>query len=58
MHCPKCQRSGYSPDQPCSNCEFSGDAALIEELAHINWVLDDLEILGENRFTRCCLVTV
>ena len=47
MHCPKCQRSGYSPDQPCSNCEFSGDAALIEELAHIHWVLDDLDTWGK-----------
>ncbi len=47
MHCPKCQQSGYAPDKPCSKCEFSGDAAQIEALGHIAWVLDDLETWGK-----------
>ncbi len=47
MHCPKCQQPGYSPDHPCPKCKFSGDAALIEELTHLSWVLDDLESWGK-----------
>lgn len=47
MHCPKCQQSDYSPEKPCSKCQFSGETALIEELAHINWILIDLETWGK-----------
>ncbi len=43
MRCPKCEQSTYQPGEPCPNCQFSGDPALIEELAHIEWVLSEIE---------------
>lgn len=39
MRCPRCDRPGYHPAEPCPGCQFGGDPALIEELAHVRWLL-------------------
>lgn len=43
MNCPKCQHTGFQPASPCASCQFQGDAARIEELLHINWLLGEIE---------------
>lgn len=43
MQCPSCEHPYYNPAQPCPVCVFEGDPALIEELGHIVWLLNELE---------------
>ncbi|MEJ2557575.1 MAG: hypothetical protein P8186_15380, partial [Anaerolineae bacterium] len=43
MHCPRCGQPTYHLAEPCSQCQFTGDPALIEELAHVDWVLDEID---------------
>jgi len=43
MHCPSCDRAQYSSTEPCPDCGVSGDPALIEELSHLDWVLDEID---------------
>ena len=42
MQCPNCHQPQYTSLAPCRYCGFSGDAAHIEELSHIHWLLDEL----------------
>ncbi len=43
MRCPQCGREGLRPPTPCSKCRFTGDPALLEELAHVAYLLAELE---------------
>jgi hypothetical protein len=43
MHCPRCGQPTYHLAAPCSQCQFTGDPALIEELSHVDWVLDEID---------------
>jgi hypothetical protein len=43
MRCPSCDQPNYSPSEPCPRCQFSGDPGLIEELAHVDWVLREID---------------
>jgi hypothetical protein len=53
MRCVSCDEPIISLAGPCPHCQFKGDPALIEELAHVNWLLDELvrwaKISGEIR---------
>ncbi len=42
MRCISCDEPIFSLAEPCPHCQFKGDPALIEELAHVNWLLDEL----------------
>lgn len=42
MRCPKCHRAGYVLTEACPACGFHGDAALVEELSHIHFLLEEL----------------
>jgi hypothetical protein len=42
MLCPRCDQPNYDPAQPCPHCQFSGDPALVEELAHVTWMLNQI----------------
>ncbi len=43
MRCPNCDYEGLRPPIPCPDCRFSGDPALVEELAHISYLLTELQ---------------
>ncbi|MBN1584503.1 MAG: hypothetical protein JXA89_27605, partial [Anaerolineae bacterium] len=43
MRCPSCDQASYDPSKPCPNCRFSGDPGLVEELAHIEWMLGEID---------------
>jgi len=43
MRCPNCSHEGLRPPVPCPNCRFTGDPALVEELAHVAYLLSELE---------------
>jgi hypothetical protein len=43
MRCPSCDQPNYLPSEPCPGCQFSGDPALIEELAHVDWILHEID---------------
>ncbi len=43
MRCPQCHREGLRPPDPCPHCHFSGDPALLEELAHVAYLLAEME---------------
>lgn len=43
MRCPSCNQPDYRPAAPCPGCQFSGDKALVEELAHIQWLLGQIK---------------
>ncbi len=43
MRCPNCDQPTYQPSQPCPQCHFSGDPALVEELARIDWLLTEID---------------
>jgi len=42
MECPRCKQAELSLDRECPQCGFHGDVALLEELSHIDWLLNDL----------------
>lgn len=41
MRCPNCDYDTYYPRQACPRCHFQGEPALVEELAHISWLLQE-----------------
>lgn len=43
MRCPNCDYDTYHPLQACPRCHFRGEPALVEELAHIGWLLKESE---------------
>jgi len=43
MDCPKCQQPGYILSELCSGCKFTGSPDLVEELSHIDWLLDEID---------------
>lgn len=43
MHCPRCGHKTFSPTTACPACAFTGEAALIEELAHVSYLLSEME---------------
>ncbi|MCI0477272.1 MAG: hypothetical protein L0Y55_13570, partial [Anaerolineales bacterium] len=45
MRCVKCDEPLSALDQPCPHCQFAGDPARIEELSHVNWLLDQIDAL-------------
>jgi hypothetical protein len=42
MRCPRCDQAQYTLGEPCPECGFSGEPALVEELAHVDWLLDEI----------------
>jgi hypothetical protein len=44
MQCPKCDAPGFLPEHPCAHCGFQGAAESLEELACLNWVLDEVPL--------------
>ncbi len=42
MRCASCDEPIYRLDEPCPHCQFKGDPALVEELAHVNWTLGEI----------------
>ncbi len=42
MRCPNCGRDGLRPPVPCADCRFTGEPALVEELAHISYLLSEM----------------
>lgn len=43
MKCPRCNQEDWNPATSCPNCGFSGPAGPAEELAHIRYLLAELE---------------
>ena len=41
MRCPSCNYDAYYPFRACPHCNFRGEPALVEELAHITWLLQE-----------------
>lgn len=55
MHCPKCDSPEYEIPAPCPNCGFKAAPAQLEELAHLNWLLNQIDTwdaLGINQTGR------
>jgi hypothetical protein len=42
LQCPRCGHEGLIDRATCSNCDFSGEPALLEELSHIKYLLGEL----------------
>ena len=42
MQCPRCGHEGPIDRVTCSECGFSGESALLEELAHLKYLLGEL----------------
>ncbi len=47
MRCPKCQRENFETNKSCPNCGFQGNAARLEELGHLQWLLKELNDWGK-----------
>ncbi len=47
MVCPKCQHTEFDSHAPCPRCGFSGDAARLERLSQLNFLLDELGKWGD-----------
>jgi len=43
LRCPNCGHEGLRLPTPCSHCRFTGDPTLVEELAHVAYLLSELE---------------
>ncbi|MFQ5614558.1 MAG: hypothetical protein ACE5H9_20750, partial [Anaerolineae bacterium] len=43
MHCPRCDHSPFNPNEACAQCSFQADPARLEELAHIRWLLAEID---------------
>ena len=43
MRCPSCDQTGYDPAKSCPHCRFRGDPELVQALAHIDWVLGEID---------------
>jgi len=46
VRCVSCDQPISSLAEPCPHCEFQGDPALVEELLHVNWLLDQIAHLA------------
>ncbi len=46
MRCPQCGHEHLHPPAPCPDCGFTGDAARLEELAHVAYLLAELDSWG------------
>ena len=44
MQCPKCDAPSFTPEHPCKECGFRGAIESIEELSHLDWVLEELPL--------------
>lgn len=44
MKCPKCNSTNFSITEPCPQCNFEGDETLLEELSHIDWLINKSEL--------------
>ncbi|MBN1889576.1 MAG: hypothetical protein JW850_16390 [Thermoflexales bacterium] len=42
MRCPSCDQANFTLGEPCPACGFTGEPALVEELARIDWLLDEI----------------
>ncbi len=42
MRCPKCGHDGFTALSPCPACAFQGDAGLLEQLGHLDYLLAEL----------------
>ena len=42
MRCPRCDQLWHHLDEPCPYCHLTGDSALLEELAHVRWIADEI----------------
>jgi hypothetical protein len=42
MLCPGCDQPGYRLAEPCPHCGFNGDPACVEELFHVEWLLNEV----------------
>ncbi len=47
MRCPQCGHENLHPPAPCPDCGFTGDAAQLEELAHIAYLLAESDTWGD-----------
>ncbi len=43
MQCPRCGRGDWAPPAPCPDCEFAGPPEAAEELAHVRYLLAELD---------------
>ena len=43
MRCPSCSQDGFRSSAVCTNCGFGGAPRQVEELAHITYLLGELE---------------
>lgn len=41
MRCPQCQFESFSLIAPCESCGFAGDAATLERLSNVQYLLDE-----------------
>jgi hypothetical protein len=44
MRCAQCNQPIHDISQPCPACQFQGDPALLEQLAHVEWLLTQLPV--------------
>lgn len=42
MRCPQCRRENIDAQGVCPECGFKGDIPAIEELSHLDWLLDEM----------------
>jgi hypothetical protein len=42
MRCPKCEWENFETNRLCARCGFQGNAARLEELGHLQWMLKEL----------------
>jgi len=52
MRCPACDHLNYILTEVCPACQFSGDPALVEELARLNWLLAEIDGWAELGITN------
>jgi hypothetical protein len=43
MQCPKCERENFDRGKPCAGCGFRGDESKLEELAHLQWLVAQID---------------
>jgi len=47
MRCPNCNRLGFQYPTPCPHCQFQDATKLAQELAHVEWLLDEIDTWGD-----------
>ena len=43
MQCPKCQSGNFGTNKPCPQCGFQGEAAMLDKLSHLQWLLKEMD---------------